>query len=152
MNVNYSGWNEKSGHFSCNIFVNEYKTDYEIHFSNGSIHHQSSPFGFVRADWNHDGDVYTQYGAWFENEKGMGEFWTPEEMVRSVADATDPDFTSHGPYVVNIPGITVPLPDRLPSLDETIRKSEIRAFNQDAERNRKMKILGIRPPGEPWAR
>lgn len=152
MYVNYSGWHKDRGSFSCNIFINEQKTDYEIHYSNGKILRQSTPFDHFTGDWNHDNDVYTQYGAWFQDEGGYGQFWTPEDMVRAVADTVDPDFRPYGNHVVEIPGVTVPLPDRRPTLDDQIRLSEIRAFYQEAEKNRKMKALGIRPPGEPWAR
>ena len=153
MHVNYSGWNETHGSFSCKIYINERKEDYELHFSDGSIAKQRSPFQVVTADWNHDGDVYSQYGAWFSERKGgYAEFWTPEQMVSELVDAMDPNSKRSGKHVVSIPGVTIPLPDRRPSLDDQILKSENRAMHQDIERNRKMNVLGIRPPREPWAR
>lgn len=62
------------------------KRDYEIHFSNGSISKQNSAFDYVTRDWNCDGDVYTQYGAWFENDRAASDFFTPEQLVWLVAD------------------------------------------------------------------
>lgn len=153
MHVNYSGWNETHGSFFCKIYINEHKEDYELHYSDGSISQQRSPFHVETADWNHDGDSYSQYGAWFSERKGgYAEFWTPEQMVSELVDAMDPDRRRYGKHVVSIPGVTISLPDRRPTLDDQIRKSENRAMHQDIERNRKMKALGIRPSGEPWAR
>lgn len=159
MNVEYSGWTEKHGHFFCNIFIDEKKTDYEIEFGDGHKARQSSLFTQVEADWNHDGDVYTQYGAWFDHvdEAGRfkgGEFWTPEQMIRAVADALEKErFFAH--EVVRIPGIQIPLPEQRPSLDqhlENVLRAERRKDAQSIEKNRKMHQLGIRPPDEPWAR
>lgn len=159
MNVEYSGWSAEHGHFFCNIFINEKKTDYEIIFGDGHKARQSSPFKDERADWNNDGDVYTQYGAWFDHvdENGRfkgGEFWTPEQMVRAVADAQEKErFFAH--EVVRIPGIVIPFPEKRPSLEqhlEHLAREERRKDAQSIERNRKMHALGIRQPGDPWAR
>lgn len=153
MFVNHSGWNSERGSFSYDIFVDERREDYALHFSDGKTKHQRSPFSEVTADWNHDGDVYTQFGAWFsERPNGNGEFWTPEDMVAELIDALDPDRRRSGAHIVSIPGIEVPTPDKRPSLTDKIRQSENRAMHQDIEKNRKMNALGIRGPGEPWAR
>lgn len=153
MHVNFSGWNEKHGAFSCDVYINERKEDYELHYSDGSIKRQCTPFEDISTDWNHDGDVYSQFGAWFTDPKdGRNEFWSVTEMVSALVDAMDPDSRHYGRYVVDIPGINIPLPQDRPRLDDRIRQSENRAMHQEAERNRKMDALGIRPPGEPWAR
>lgn len=153
MYVNHSGWNIDRGSFSYDVFVDEHRKDYVLHFSNGSKQYQRSPFGEVTADWNHDGQVYSQFGAWFsESPNSNGEFWTPEQMVRELIDSLDPDCRQSGAHIVSIPGIEVPTPDKRPSLSDKIRQSENRAMHQDIERNRKMTALGIRAPGEPWAR
>ena len=153
MNVNHSGWNEKCGHFSYNVYIDENKDDYELHYSDGSVKKQCTPFQYVTEDWNHDGDVYSMFGAWFTDSKdGRNEFVTPVDMVSDLIDAKDPDARHYGRFLVDIPGVTVPTPGERPRLDDQIRRSENRAMHQDAERNRKMNALGIRPPGEPWAR
>lgn len=148
MFVNHSGWNMEHGSFSYNIFVDEHREDYILHFSDGSKQYQRSPFATVTADWNHDGDIYSLFGAWFsENTSGCGEFWTPEQMVSELIDSLDPNRRQSGAHIVSIPGIEVPTPDKRPSLTDTIRQSENRAMHQDIEKNRKMNALGIRPPG-----
>ena len=153
MNVNYSGWTEQHGSFSCNIFVDENRQDYELVFGNGSVAKQQGPFEEVTADWNNDGDVYTQFGAWFSRPEGNGgDFWTPVDMVAAVVDAQTRERKPYGNEVVSVKGIEVPLPGKRPALTDVIRQSEQRAANQEAERNRRMDALGIRPSDEPWAR
>ena len=157
MYVEYSGWTSERGSFHCKIFVDENKLDYELHYKSGKTAKQSSPFQHVTADWNHDGDVYTQFGAWFDHigENGKfqgGEFWTPVEMVGALADAMDRSSRNYGDHVIAIPGIEIPPPDRRSTLDDQIIRSERRSEAQEIERNRKMNALGIRPPNEPWAR
>lgn len=151
MYVDYSGWSKEHGSFSCKIFIDEKKTDYEIEFGDGRIAKQLTPFEFITADWNNDGDVYTQFGASFESRHAGRDFWTVEELVWACADALDKE-TIRGSEVKSVKGITVPPRDKRPSLDETIRRNELRAANQEAEKNRKMDMLGIRRPGEPWAK
>lgn len=157
MFVDYSGYSEKQGSFHCSIFINENKTDYEIHYKNGTIARQSSAFTTETRDWNHDGDVYPLFGAWFscydkDGSFSGGNFWTPEAMVRAVADAIEAEEKLYGNQVIAIPGVDVPPPGRRPSLTDHIRKTEQRALAQDIERYQKMKMLGIRPPNEPWAK
>ena len=157
MYVNHSGWNEKHGAFYYDIYINEYKTDYAIHYQNGMIAKQSTPFHVETRDWNHDGDVYPLFGAWFQcyDKDGSfsgGHFWTPESMVAVLIEAMDNTRTRYGNEVVSIPGITLPEPGKRPNLNDHIRRTEARSMAQDVERNRKMKALGIRQPGEPWAR
>lgn len=157
MQVEYSGWNQQYGSFSCEIFIDENRTDYEIHYKNGTIAKQTSPFRIECRDWNHDGDVYEQFGAWFafRNENGSfsgADFWTPESMVRVVVDAQRASRPLYGNEVVAIPGIEIPLPKDRPKLKDKIRQTEARSLAQDIARNRKMNALGIRPPNEPWAK
>lgn len=150
MYVNHSGWNAEYGSFSYDVFVDEKREDYEIHYKNGTVDKQAGPFQEVTADWNNDGDVYTQFGAWFRDENGRGSFWTPEQLVMALIETLD-GYTSYT-NVSHIPGITLPARDKRPALQDTIEQSERRAFHQEAERNRKMDMLGIRPPNEPWAK
>ena len=157
MKVNYSGWTAERGAFSCDIFVDETKTDYVINYQSGRTRQQSTPFGYHTHDWNHDGDVYTLYGAFFDifdrdgNRTG-GVFMTVEDMVYGLAQTVNGDTFGVDDPVVSIPGIYVPSPEKRMTLDEKILRSEKQQFAQDAERNRKMKMLGIRDPREPWAR
>ena len=152
MYVNYSGWNETHGSFYCNIFVDETRQDYAIEYGDGTIAKQMSPFRHVTADWNHDGDVYTQFGAWFKGLYGGNTFWTPEDLVRAAADALDKARHVYDNQVTAVHGIEIPLPEKRKSFDETVRDCESRAANREADRNRRMNALGIRPTNEPWAR
>ena len=157
MLVTHSGWNEQYGAFSYDIYINEHKTDYELHYKNGTIAVQRTPFQEETRDWNHDGDVYTQFGAWFCFPEPNGHysgstFWTPEDLVRAAIDCLDPKNIQYGNQVISVPGIDLPHPRNRPKLDDRIRRDEQRSAAQDAERNRKMNALGIRPPNEPWAR
>ena len=152
MYVNHSGWNEKTGAFSYDIYLDENKTDYALVLKNGEVLKQTSHFQDVTADWNNDGDVYTCFGAWFESSYGGNNFWSAEDLVFAALEAQEEDrrFSAHD--VVAVRGLALPAKERRPSLDAQILKSEQRALNQDADRNRRMKELGIRGPGEPWAR
>lgn len=158
MYVNHSGWSEKYGSFNYDIFIDEKKTDYELHYKNGDVLKQVNDFSFVTADWNCDGDVYEQFGANFElynkdGEKYSGrEFLTPQDMVSALVDGLYGDHYPNDNYVVSIPGIHLPSPQKRPSIDDQILRSERRSMAQEAERNRRMNALGIRPPGEPWVK
>ena len=153
MEVQYAGWSKKYGSFDCSIFVDENKEDHEIRFSNGHVLRQSSPFQMVTADWNHDGDVYTQFGAWFrDSDTGRSEFWAVVSLVRAAADLVREDYAPYGNHIVAVSGINVPLPKDRPPLEKRLRETEARALARDIERNRTMNFLGIRRPGEPWAR
>lgn len=158
MYVNHSGWMEKYGSFSYNIFVDEKRTDYVIEYASGKKLVQDGSFDNFTHDWNCDGDVYTQYGAFFQlyDKDGkfarQGIFMTPENMVRELVNSLDEKIRQREDVVVRISGISVPEPDKRPSLQEQVARTERQKFFQDVERNRKMKALGIRGPGEPWAR
>lgn len=158
MKVGHSGWSKEYGSFSYEIFIDENKTDYELHFKNGSIGRQCSEFREETRDWNCDNHVYTQYGAWFEyfdkyGERDGTEFWTPENMVRVAIDAKEKgESRLNGNEVISIPGIQIPDRDKRLSLKEQVARSERQRMAQDIERNRKMNALGIRDPREPWAR
>ena len=151
MYVDYSGWTEKYGYFSCKVFIDETKQDYALVYGDGTVAKQSTPFTFVTADWNHDGDVYTQFGAWFDIESGSGEFYCVEDLVRAAADASEKE-RFYNNEIKQVIGITIPPPEKRPTLEDQIQQSENRAMHQEAEKNRKMDALGIRRPGEPWVR
>jgi len=147
MYIDYSGWNKDRGSFHEKIFIDENKHDYVIQYNDGTVLQQSSGFDFQTADWNNDGDIYTQYGAWFneimpDGKPGHGEFWTPEDMVRAVIDAVDPDRPKYGNQVKSISGIVLPPIEKHRSLEEQIQLSDQRALNRDIERNRKMNRFG----------
>ena len=157
MYVTHSGWNEKYGAFHYDVYIDENKTDYELHYKNGMIAKQSTPFHEETRDWNCDQDVYPLFGAWFrcyekDGSPAGGNFWTPEDLVRAALDCQDPENIRYGNRVIAVPGIELPPPHKRPNLADRIRRNERQIEAQTIERNRKMNTLGIRPPNEPWAR
>lgn len=86
LTINVSGWKKGYGPYDVNLPFDEQKTDYQIHFKDGERYAQVSPFETETHDWNNDGDVYPQYGAWFRSQNGRGEFFTPVDLLRLVQE------------------------------------------------------------------
>ena len=86
LEINVSGWHHAYGSYDLTIPFNDVKTYYEICYNDGTVLKQTRPFETVVRDWNNDGDVYPQYGAWFHDRSGYGEFLTPVDMMRLVID------------------------------------------------------------------
>lgn len=107
MNIRYSGYRENYGTFDVLIPVDETRQDYEVQMKNGQIGRQVTPFQEATYDWNHDGDVYTLFGAWFD-WNGSRDFITPVDMVSMVVDGD-----------AKISGIEIPLA----SLDSQIQQA-----------------------------
>ena len=84
--VSVAGWNEIYGPYRFTVPFDDKRRDYEVRFADGSTSTQKSAFDYVTRDWNCDGDVYAQYGAWFENDRAASDFFTPEQLVWLVAD------------------------------------------------------------------
>lgn len=158
MKIAYSGWSEKYGSYKYNIPFDESRKDFEICFQSGQVLRQCSEFQHVTADWNCDGDVYTQFGANFKRFNSDGsarsgrEFWTPGDLVAELIDGLYGDDWPKRDRVVSISGITVHPPQALSSLEEQIVRSERQQLAKDVEKNRKMNALGVCGPGEPWAK
>ena len=74
-------WTRERGKFRDEYFVDETKTDYVICWKNGSKSKQLSPFSDVLKDWNNDGEIYYQFGAYFEGFFGGEDFITPKKLV-----------------------------------------------------------------------
>ena len=98
LTINVSGWRKGYGPYSLNLPFDEGRTDYEVRFKDGSAYAQESPFTEEAHDWNNDGDVYPQYGAWFRGDDGRGEFLTPVDMLRLVQEGQ-----------AEVPGLSDPL-------------------------------------------
>lgn len=81
MIVEHSGWSQERGFFNDKYFVDETKTDYEIHWKNGKVCKQQTPFSWVTADWNCDDDVYSEFGASFDGFYNGREWHTPQGLV-----------------------------------------------------------------------
>lgn len=158
MKVNFSGWSEKYGSYQYNIPFDESRTDFEVRFESGQVLRQCGSFEHVTADWNCDGDIYTVFGANFVryNQDGSArsgrEFWTPDDLVAELIDGLYGDDWPKRDRVVSISGITVHPPKARVSLEEQMARSEQQQLVQDIDRNKTMNSLGVRDPGEPWAR
>lgn len=84
--VNVSGWSKDIGAYDVDVPFDDSRTDMEITFKDGETYRQESRFATEAHDWNNDGDTYPMFGAWFRNQQGRGEFFTPEVMMRMVMD------------------------------------------------------------------
>ena len=98
LTINVSGWKKGYGPYSLNLPFNEQRSDYEIYFKDGTLYTQTGPFTTETHDWNNDGDVYSQFGAWFHSRDGRGEFFTPVVMLQLVKENE-----------ADIPGLSDPL-------------------------------------------
>lgn len=82
MRLTHEGWSQERGRFQEFYYIDTSRTDHEIHWKNGTVCKQTSPFQTVTADWNCDGEVYAEYGANFESKYGAGHGWyTPIELL-----------------------------------------------------------------------
>ena len=86
MTLEHSGWSTNQGFFCDRYFVDETKTDYEIWWKNKTTSKQLSPFENLTADFNNDGDVYTEFGAWFEGKYGGRDWYTPQNLLQLILD------------------------------------------------------------------
>lgn len=86
MIVENCGWSEDRGLYNDKYFIDEDRTNYEIHYSDGYISKQVRAFESITADWNNDGDSYTEFVAGFENRYGGTDNWTPESLVSEIID------------------------------------------------------------------
>lgn len=97
LTVEHSGYSFERGWFRDEYLIDSEKTDYEIRFPDGDVYRQTSEFHTRTEDWNYDGDIYEQFGAFFEIQSlGRNEFLTPVEMVELIKE-----------HHCTIPGITM---------------------------------------------
>ena len=81
MQLTHEGWSEERGWFQDKYNIDTTRTDYEIHWKNGRVCKQVTPFKVVTADWNCDGDVYDEFGANFESPYAGRDWWTPHSLL-----------------------------------------------------------------------
>ena len=81
MILEHSGWSQERGWFCDTYNMDTTRTDHEIHWKNGKVCKQTSPFRRVEADWNCDQDVYEEFGANFESKYAGTEWWTPQNLL-----------------------------------------------------------------------
>ena len=81
MQLTHEGWSQERGWFQDKYNIDTTHTDHEIHWKNGKVCKQESPFQVVTADWNCDGDVYSEFGAYFESKYAGREWYTPQNLL-----------------------------------------------------------------------
>ena len=87
MQLIHEGWSQERGWFQDKYNIDTTRTDHEIHWKNGQVCKQTTPFEIVTADWNCDDDVYEEFGANFEGKWGYGRSWyTPHNLLDLVLD------------------------------------------------------------------
>ena len=85
MKLEHSGWSQERGFF-CDVYqIDTTRVDHAIHWKDGRICKQITPFEIVEKDWNCDGDVYSEFGAMFEGKYGR-EWWTPYHLLGLMCD------------------------------------------------------------------
>ena len=95
MQLTHEGWSQERGRFQEKYSFDTSRSDHEINWKDGKVCKQLTPFQAVTADWNCDGDVYTETGAHFESQYGAGRDWyTPLELLSLMLEgkATIPGF------------------------------------------------------------
>ena len=75
MFLTHQGWSQERGSFCEKYEIDTTRRDHEIHWKDGTICAQTSPFEAVEADWNCDGEVYVEFGANFASKYGSGREW-----------------------------------------------------------------------------
>ena len=86
MTLEHSGWSQAKGWFCDKYSIDTTRTDHEIHWKNGKICKQTTPFESEMRDWNLDGDEYELFGAYFEGLYGGGAHYTPENLLSLMLD------------------------------------------------------------------
>ncbi len=86
MILSHEGWSQERGWFKDKYFFDETKTDHTIHWKNGKVCKQESTFKNLTADFNNDGDVYTEFGCWFESVYTSREWWTPQNLLSLILE------------------------------------------------------------------
>ena len=81
MQLTHEGWSQERGWFQDKYNIDTTRTDHEIHWKNGKVCKQVTPFEVVTADWNCDGDVYSEFGANFESKYAGRDFYTPQNLL-----------------------------------------------------------------------
>lgn len=85
MIIENSGWSQERGWYCDKYELDTTRSDHEIHWKNGKVYNQLTPFETVTRDWNNDDDVYSEFGAMFEGRYGR-EWHTPQGLLSLMLD------------------------------------------------------------------
>ena len=86
MQLTHGGWSQERGWFCDKYNIDITRTDHEIHWKNGKVSKQATPFEMITADWNCDGDVYPEFGASFESPYAGRDWHTPQGLLSLMLD------------------------------------------------------------------
>lgn len=86
MQLTHEGWSQERGWFQDKYNIDITRTDHEIHWKNGKVCKQTTPFQVVGADWNNDGDWYEEFGANFESPYAGKDWYTPQGLLSLMLD------------------------------------------------------------------
>ena len=86
MQLLHEGWSQERGWFRDRYFFDETKTDHEIHWKNGKVCKQETPFKHVTSDWNNDDDIYEEFGAAFESKYAGRDWYTPQNLLALIIE------------------------------------------------------------------
>ena len=86
MQITHEGWSQERGWFKEKYNIDTTRTDHEIRWKRGFVAKQVTPFGVVTRDWNNDGDVYSEFGAYFQSPYGGNVWYTPQGLLSLILD------------------------------------------------------------------
>lgn len=86
MQLTHEGWSQERGWFQEKYNIDTKRTDHEIHWKNGKVCKQTTPFQVVGADWNNDGDWYEEFGANFESPYAGKDWYTPQGLLSLILE------------------------------------------------------------------
>ena len=85
MQLTHESWSQERGWFQDKYNIDTTRIDHEIHWKDGRVCKQLTPFEDVERDWNYDNDVYSEFGAMFEGKYGR-EWWTPYHLLGLIVE------------------------------------------------------------------
>ncbi len=86
MQLTHEGWSQERGWFQDKYNIDTTRTDHEIHWKRGFVAKQMTPFSVETRDWNYDGEIYSEFGAYFQGFYGGNVWYTPENLLSLILD------------------------------------------------------------------
>ena len=86
MQLTHEGWSQERGWFKEKYNIDTTRTDHEIRWKRGFVAKQVTPFRVETRDWNNDGDVYSEFGAYFQGVYGGNVWYTPQGLLSLILD------------------------------------------------------------------
>lgn len=86
MQITHECWSQECGAFQEKYYIDTTRTDHEIHWKGGFIAKQVTSFGIVTRDWKNDGNVYSEFGAYFQGVYGSNMWYTLHGLLSLMLD------------------------------------------------------------------